>query len=229
MIISHTHKFILIKSWKTAGTSIEAALSEHCSGDDIVTPLGDYGFNRDEKGEWIHKSMNAGDFHQHDDALTIKRQIPPEVWANYFKFSIARNPWDRMLSLFYWENRRTPPPLAKKRFYHHLGVPFDELRDVRKSFAEFVKKGGWETNDRFYVIDNQLCADFVIRYENLAEGLREVCKTVDIPITGLPQLKSGMREKSHHYSEYYDEETKNIVAERHNNDVRLLGYRFEGV
>jgi hypothetical protein len=227
MIISHTHKFIFIKSWKTAGTSIEAALSEHSSGDDIVTPLGDYGFNRDEKGEWVHKSMNAGDFNQHDDALTIKRQIPPEVWADYFKFSIARNPWDRMISLFYWENRRTPPPLVKKRFYHHLGVPFDELRDVRKSFAEFVKKGEWETNDRFYVIDNQLCADFVIRYENLADGLSEVCKTVGIPITGLPQLKSGMREKSHHYSEYYDEETKNIVAERHMNDIQLLGYRFK--
>lgn len=227
MIISHTHKFIFIKSWKTAGTSIEAALSEHGSGDDIVTPLGDYGFNRDEKGEWVHKSMNEGNFHQHDDALTIKRQIPPEVWADYFKFSIARNPWDRMISLFYWENRRTPPPLVKKRFYHHLGVPFDEMRDVRKSFSEFVKKSDWETNDRFYVIDNQLCADYVIRYENLADGLSEVCKTVGIPTTSLPQLKSGMREKSHHYSEYYDEETRNIVAERHMNDIQLLGYRFE--
>ena len=38
MIISHTHKFILLKSLKTAGTSIEAALSQACGGQDVVTP-----------------------------------------------------------------------------------------------------------------------------------------------------------------------------------------------
>lgn len=227
MIISHTHKFIFIKSWKTAGTSLEAAISNYCSGDDIVTPLGDYGFNRDGKGAWVHRGMNAGAFHQHDDALTIKRQIPATVWANYFKFSIARNPWDRMISLFYWEYRRTPPPLIQKRFYHHLGLPFDELRHARELFSEFVKTGDWETNDRFYVIDDQLCVDFVIRHESLMEGLTEVCNTIGIPAIALPQLKAGMREKAHHYSEYYNETSKAFVAERHKNDIRLLGYQFE--
>ncbi len=108
MIISHTHKFIFIKSWKTAGTSIEAALSEYCSGEDIVTPLGDYDFNRSGEGEWIHKSLNAGDFKQHDYAQTIKDKLPPEIWQTYFKFSIARNPWDRAVSFFFWEKRRDP-------------------------------------------------------------------------------------------------------------------------
>ena len=69
MIISHSHKYIFIKSLKTAGTSIEAALSQHCGKDDMVTPLGDYWFNRDERGEWIHSSMNAEGFSQHDPAV----------------------------------------------------------------------------------------------------------------------------------------------------------------
>src|SRR5205823_5081789 len=38
VIVSHTHKYIFIKSLKTAGTSIEAALSQHCSENDMVTP-----------------------------------------------------------------------------------------------------------------------------------------------------------------------------------------------
>ena len=68
MIISHTHKYIFIKSLKTAGTSVEAALSKHCGENDMVTPLGDYWFNRDEKGAWIHSAMNAEGFSQHDPA-----------------------------------------------------------------------------------------------------------------------------------------------------------------
>jgi hypothetical protein len=39
MIISHRHRFIFIKTRKTAGTSIEVYLSRFCGEEDVVTPL----------------------------------------------------------------------------------------------------------------------------------------------------------------------------------------------
>ncbi len=227
MIISHSHKFIFIKSYKTAGTSVEAAISQYCSGDDVVTPLGDYTFNRNERGDWIHHSNNAGDFHQHDVALTIRNSLPADIWNDYFKFSIARNPWDRAVSLFSWGKRRDLP-VPRKRFYHYLGIPFDDMHETRKLFSEFIK-GGWTNNDCFYTIDEQLCVDFVIHYERLREDFLEVCKSIGVPAKDLPQLKSGIRKQSHHYSSYYDEESQSIVAERNKNDIRLFGYEFERV
>lgn len=227
MIISHTHRFILIKSLKTAGTSIEAALSKHCDGTDIVTPLGDYKFNRDESGAWVHHAMNEGNFNQHDDAATIKSQVPAEVWDSYFKFSITRNPWDRAVSLFFWEKKRRPTAPPRKRFYHYLGVPYDEFAQTKKEFAAFIKGNDWENNDRFYVMDDKLCVDFLIRYERLNEDFATVCARVGVSADALPQLKAGIRKGARHYSELYDEECKAIVAERHKNDIRLLGYTFE--
>src|SRR4026208_1699742 len=38
MIISHEHKFIFLKTKKTAGTAIEAALSELCGPRCVITP-----------------------------------------------------------------------------------------------------------------------------------------------------------------------------------------------
>jgi hypothetical protein len=213
---------------KTAGTSVEAILSNQCSGEDVVTRLNDFPFNRDEKGEFIHRSMNDDEYReigQHVDALTIKSRVPDSVWSDYFKFSIARNPWSRVVSLYSWKARNDPALKPQKRFYHRLGMPYDELRETRKQFSAFIK-GSWLTNDRFYVIDDELCVDFVIRYENLAEDFQELCKRISLPKIELPHLKSGFR-KGYHYSEYYDEESRNIVAERHRNDIRLFGYEFE--
>ena len=45
---------------------------------------------------------------QHVDALTIIRRLPQEVWEDYVKISVARNPWDRLVSLFTWSARNDP-------------------------------------------------------------------------------------------------------------------------
>jgi hypothetical protein len=229
MIISHARKFIFIKSLKTAGTSVESALSQYCAGDDIVTPLNDFKHNRSETGEVLHRAMNFDDYKeigQHVDAATIRSRIPPEAWNGYFKISLARNPWDRAVSFFYWEHRRDPAVKPAKRFYHHLGVPFDEPKMLRKKFREFLESDKWSDNDRFYFHDGKLCVDFVIRYEHLADDFAEVCRKLGLPAPDLPRLKAGIREK-HHYSRYYDDVTRAIVAERHKGDIEVLGYRFE--
>jgi hypothetical protein len=227
MIISHSHRFIFIKSAKTAGTSVEAALSGFCGGNDVVTPLGPYGVNRDKAGKWVHSAMNAGDFQQHDHGRTIRDKVPDEVWSRYFKFSIARNPWDRALSLFFWKYRNDPALKTRRRFYHHLGISFDEFRGAKSLFSRFVREGDWQTNDRFYLIDGELCVDFIVRYENLTHDLNRVCESVGLPPVELPHLKSGIRSQGHHYSAYYDAQSRDTVADRHRNDIRLFGYRFE--
>jgi hypothetical protein len=226
MIICHSHRFIFVKSLKTAGTSLEAALSNSCSGDDIVTPLGDYEFNRDETGAWVHKAMNPGHYEQHDDAKTIRDSLPPAVWDGYFKFSITRNPWDRALSYFFWDRRQDTTLTPPKRLYHNLGVPYDDFTPIKEKFAEFVRGRTLENNDRFYVTNDQLCVDFVIRYEHLADDADTVCDRVGIPKVQLPRLKAGIRKGKRHYTEYYDDDTRDIVADLHRNDIRLFNYRF---
>lgn len=224
MIISHTHRFIFIKSTKTAGTSIEAALSQHCAGEDVVTELGDYRHNRDENGNWIHRAMNSSGFEQEEPAQSLRAKVGEQVWGSYFKFSIARNPWDRAVSSFSWHNRRRLKP--QTGLMKRLGLARDDLREIRPAFTDFVRNG-LKTNDRFYILDDELCVDYVIRYEDLQHGYDEVCRRIGVESTTLPKLKSGIRDADHHYSDYFDSESREIVRQRHAHDVRLFGYTFE--
>jgi len=39
VIISHKHRFIFLKTKKTASTSIEISLSRYCGENDVITPI----------------------------------------------------------------------------------------------------------------------------------------------------------------------------------------------
>jgi hypothetical protein len=130
-----------------------------------------------------------------------------------------------VVSDFSWQARNRPELQPVRRWYHRLGVAFDEFAQTRRLFRTFVG-GDWKTNDRFYLLDGELCVDFVIRYERLTDDLAEVCRRVGLPPLTLPRLKTGLRKDGHSYRDYYDETTKALVAERHGNDIRLFGYAF---
>ena len=65
MILSHKHKFIFIKTKKTASTSLEIVLSKLCGKDDIITPVSELTWTgqirRFEKNneEDLRKKINA--------------------------------------------------------------------------------------------------------------------------------------------------------------------------
>ena len=116
MIVSHEHRFIFLKTRKTAGTSVEIALSRICGPDDIITPI-------TETDEQLRKAAGGRppqhytappleiEGRAHMPASAVRRIVGTDVWESYFKFAIERNPWDAVVSLYYWRNRDNPTPV----------------------------------------------------------------------------------------------------------------------
>ena len=89
-IISHSNKFIYIKTRKTASTSVQTLLGRFCEKNDILTPIKPvtshqvFLYNKLAKK---HKGIIS-----HMSASKIKKQVGSKIWNQYFKFTFERNP-----------------------------------------------------------------------------------------------------------------------------------------
>src|SRR5499427_11067953 len=209
MILSHKHKFIFIKTAKTAGTSIEVFLSKHCGPLDVLTPIeppveghqpqNHKGFinplpeileRPDRILSALRKSITSREkFYRHMPALEVQKRVPREVWNSYFKFCVERNPWDKVLSHYNMHAAREGGGL---------------------SLDEYLARGRFPINDFRYMDRprNKIIVDRIVRFENLLVELGEVFTQLNIPFDGTLGVaaKSEYRGDRRPYQEVFNHE-----------------------
>jgi len=159
--------------------------------------------------------------------------ISEEEFSDCFKFSFVRNPWKRILSEYRYRN-----------YFHH------------RSFKDFVLNKlpapGWDDKyrhvmpqyDMLYSREGELLVDFVGRFETLQQDFDTVCERLGIKDSRLPHrnksdkksrdLKRKVRNLLYRNAEdgfngledFYDDETRDAVAEYYRVDIETFAYTF---
>ena len=233
VIISHRHRFIFIKTAKTAGTTVELYLRQFCGPDDIVSPLhiddellarsaGIIGPQNHEsrlKAPWHlrrrdipwvrdhHRYPVVNRFYNHMPATLIRDEIGDEIWTTYTKFTIVRDPWDRVVSNYYWRNRKS--------------------RNERHPLEESVERAG--NNWKLYTIDGRSEIDSFFRFESLQADLEALRDRLGFDgEVNLLRAKGGIRPQRSSARELLTEQQVQRIAELAHNEIEMFGYRWDG-
>lgn len=233
MILSHRHRFIFIKTAKTAGTSIELALEPICGEDDVCAPLrkhterkpreGEEGYRaRNDRGrfvpQWnsvaplkqirrdIDDLLRRQKFYNHMSAFEVRERAGADVFGHYFKFAVERNPWDRAVSAFFWDKSR-------------MKVPDD--------FGTYIQQRTPRSGFDLYTIGGKQAVDFIGRYESLEDDYRAAMARVGInDPPPLPRAKGNFRPRDKSYRDYYTDASRDLIARRFAREIALMGYQF---
>ena len=223
MIISHRHKFIFVKTKKTAGTSIETLLASVCGEEDVITEISE---EEERIKKFNIKSQNVlipltkysmldwfrfiffwrrKKFTSHMSSVEIIRYLGLKKWNNYYTFCFDRNPIEKTKSMFNWKG-------GFKKY---------------KSFDEFLEnhKSDEISNWKYYTKNDNLNVNKVYNFELLDDSLIEISLKLNLKWKySIRKIKFKNNLKK--YNLEITNQQLNKIKQIHAKEINLLGYEI---
>ena len=203
MIVSYQHKFVFVKTKKTAGSTLEKLMFPYLGPKDVCT-----GSPRDDTPR-INTSSTDG----HASWAKIQSSYPSE-FRDWFKFTIERNPWDKVVSSYYWHQEIKPAQFGGMDFETYVMtcdlLPIDWLNYTDRQGVRRVTA--------------------VYKYEEMEEMYTDLNERFGLDITQdqwqNTRLKDGIR-KERDYRKLHTTNTIERVANLFENEIKAFGYKYE--
>ena len=165
----------------------------------------------------------------HLTARDYRQIFGRQAFNQYFKFTIARNPWDRVFSAWRFLRAGGMGEDDREWAQRHLS-DYDSFRDfiLRGLGREEIQSALHFRPQHEFVCESGSTTpmvDYVGYLETLESDFQAICERLGVKAT-LPRLNAS---GNNSYRDAYDAETRAIVATRYRRDIELFGYTFEGV
>lgn len=220
VVISHEAKVIWQRVGKCASCSIKEHLDTHTSDLKVF----------EKKSQLKH--------------------IKKDCFNEYYKFMFVRNPYERLVSAY--RNKIEHKQPGQKI---HAGRMVEEWLKEGISFSTFIERitssedilitnSHWRPYWKFKETFGHEF-DFIGKVENFDTDFSTVCNSIGIPSKNIPHKNMSLKGKKawerrkkelklnvpiikpYHYSEYYTDETRDLVKKTYAEDLKDFNYSYE--
>ena len=226
-MIHHAHKCIFIHIPKTGGTSIETSLTgidwyfvnkgieKHCTLDELER----FPYMGKDAGKQAGKIYPKYRFHAPDERKEVqaasRRLFPPEALESYFKFTFVRNPFEWVVSTFFWSDA------LKKKYKEDFNF------FVQKHLAENRNHFHSDSQYRYTLHKGSPVMNFIGKFENFAQDFSTVMRNLGLPDGTKPlHLNKNKSRPQVKYQEIYDKKSLDIVYNKYKLDFKKFNYEY---
>ena len=173
----------------------------------------------------LYGSLGAG----HTTLNNALIGLGPFEYTNVFKFTIVRNPWDRLVSAYFF--------LEKGGFGERDKNFFNENLSNYRDFDDFVLNWVTKKNVMLWnhfipqsiflsISDTKVDLDFLCFFESLEEDFKCIYDAKRWESFKTLSDTNGSDHKN--YRQYYTDASKKVVEEVYADDIEFFGYDFDG-
>lgn len=152
---------------------------------------------------------------QHASAYII-RDTDPEVYKNCYKFTLVRNPYDRLVSLYFWKKMH-----SKKHFIDVFNLSFSKFIETLFEKFHTLESVSRLESSHFLPQTSFIEKDVAIfKFEEIEKCFYFMCEKYK-----LNAFKEKINETEHNWFEtYYTKSLKELVYKMYIFDFALLKY-----
>jgi len=221
MPIYDKHKIIFVHIPKTAGTTINSALG-------IESLFSKYKSLDDYDIAILYGNTHTYEL-DHLPARNIKRITDCYTWDHYFKFAVVRNPYDRMVSQYFYAIETEDYRMIGKEYFSSFEIFVNRLYELYKmdKFKSFIHKEKSHYIPQYkYIYDRNgnMLVNYVAYFDNFEEEIENILSFLSKKKL-LTKFKHKKMSSTHsHYYEYYTPELEDKIYEIYKKDFKLFDF-----
>ena len=135
---------------------------------------------------------------------------------------MVRNPWSRLVSAYHY-GKASGRTLTNAKSFDQFVKDIDEYVWCEQFKKNLKSVHALNCVDWISDSDGNVLVDFVAKLENQQKDFNTICDKIGIPKQELPHYN---KTEHKHYTEYYDDGTRELVAEKYAKDIEYFGYEF---
>jgi hypothetical protein len=215
-MISHRHRCIFVEVPKTGSSSIRRIL-----GEPAKPHLNLWQIKFEMESHWTYSRGQMDRIIASFYTLLspkVRRLRGERQFEEYFKFGFVRNPWDRVVSLYF----------RKEGLQMRDRMTFENFVDWIQYSSSTCRHPVPHVNQLDWLVDphGNVIADYIGRFENLEADWKVIAQRIGAP-PELPHTNLNAVKPPKHYSSFYSEKTAAIIADKFRKDIAFFGYEFE--
>lgn len=186
-------------------------------------------YNDEQKFIFVHIPKNGGSSLTHmlsmgGGIFTIKDFSTVLNIDDYYKFTIVRNPFDKIVSAFtYLRSGKEPVD----RPFYDITTKFKDVNDFIINYLNvgdnLYKIAHFTPQNLWLKINGVNKMDYIGRLEDYDESVKTICDSIGVNIKSVIHTNKSNRGE---YRKYFNDESVKIMNNLYKDDLKEFGYEY---